>query len=54
VHVISDVAVMLNDDAGIQDAVVPNYCVRVHDNTGHYNSATTDTSRARHNGSWMD
>jgi hypothetical protein len=37
-------AVMLNDDSGIQDAVVPNYCVRVHYNTGHYNSATADAS----------
>lgn len=53
-HVIPDVAVMLNDDAGIQDAVVTNYCVRIHDNTGHYNCATSDASRGRQDRSWMD
>ncbi|HVR23600.1 MAG TPA: hypothetical protein VMU26_09780 [Candidatus Polarisedimenticolia bacterium] len=53
-HVIPDAAVMLNDDACIQDAVVPNYCVRVDDNTGHYDGATPDASRGRHNRSRMD
>jgi hypothetical protein len=42
VHVISDVAIMLHDDAGVQNAVVLDYRVRVHNNTGHYNGSTAD------------
>ena len=53
-YVISDVTIMLHDDASIQDAIIADYGLRVHDNTGHDNSTGADMSRAGHNGRWMD
>ncbi len=53
-HVIANATIMFNNDAGIQDAVVADNGVGVHDNTGHDNSTSADVRRTRHNGRWVD
>lgn len=53
-NVISNMTIVFDNDAGIEDAVVADDGVSVHDYTGHDERARPEVSRARHDRRWIN